>query len=316
MKPTILTFFAEKGGTGKTTLSFNLIGALAKKGKRVLAVDADKQGNLSKSFLPEEKVLSLHPGNTVAAIWDIKAVAMPDQLLHPASGVPGASAAGDGTVCIIPANRALANHLAPSAPWREQLEWRLAEFLRDAAESFDFVVIDTSPDIDGLPAWGALLASDFVLSPVEPAVYSTQSFNGVGLQVEAAQKKNPALCFLGFVFNRKDGRRKNHSEWVAAARNQAGSLIFETELRTLDPLSKAAERQLPIAFTTSRESAEARKQIEALTAEVLARIAAARQQSGHQGQGRPPGPPQDTTQDTTQNTPPGKNPGKKRRAAG
>jgi chromosome partitioning protein len=267
MAASIITFFAEKGGTGKTTLCFNLAGALASKGHKVLAVDCDKQGNLSKSFLDEERVLSLHPHNTVAAIWDATTVAMPDQLLHPSTVE---------RISIIPANRSLKDYIMPNAQVRAQLQWKLAELIEDVAESFDFVLLDTSPDIDGLPAWSALLASHHVISPVEPANYSCQSFNGVGLQIQAAKGHNPKLSFLGFVFNRKDGRRKNHTAWIDAARQLMADKIFTTEFRSLDQIAKASEKRKPLAFLQEKAAAEAMKLVDDFAQEVLSRMKTAK----------------------------------------
>ena len=56
----------QKGGVGKTTISFNLAHILAKK-KRVLAIDNDPQGNLTKSFLEDPDSLS---GNIFTAYND------------------------------------------------------------------------------------------------------------------------------------------------------------------------------------------------------------------------------------------------------
>ena len=57
----IVSIFNNKGGVGKTTLSFHLACALAESGKRVLLVDLDPQSNLSLHALTEE---------SLSAIWD------------------------------------------------------------------------------------------------------------------------------------------------------------------------------------------------------------------------------------------------------
>ena len=51
----IISIITEKGGTGKTTTTFNLGCSLGKLGKRVLLIDLDKQGNLT-SYCSESAV--------------------------------------------------------------------------------------------------------------------------------------------------------------------------------------------------------------------------------------------------------------------
>ena len=50
-KPKVIAVANQKGGVGKTNITFNLSGALAEKNKRLLLIDLDQQGNLSSSFL-------------------------------------------------------------------------------------------------------------------------------------------------------------------------------------------------------------------------------------------------------------------------
>ncbi len=51
IKPKVIAITNQKGGVGKTNITFNLSGALAEKNKRILLIDLDQQGNLSSSFL-------------------------------------------------------------------------------------------------------------------------------------------------------------------------------------------------------------------------------------------------------------------------
>ena len=79
MAAKVITVAAEKGGVGKTTLSVNLAGILASRGKRVLAVDTDKQANLSQFYLTERVVSELHKLNMLAAVFDSEVEAEPEQ---------------------------------------------------------------------------------------------------------------------------------------------------------------------------------------------------------------------------------------------
>jgi chromosome partitioning protein len=52
----VIAFASLKGGVGKTTLTYNLARLWADRGKKVLAVDFDPQGNLTFAFLPPESL--------------------------------------------------------------------------------------------------------------------------------------------------------------------------------------------------------------------------------------------------------------------
>ena len=56
MSVTVVAFFNNKGGVGKTSLVYHLAWMFADRGKRVLAVDLDPQANLSAFFIDEDKL--------------------------------------------------------------------------------------------------------------------------------------------------------------------------------------------------------------------------------------------------------------------
>ena len=71
----VISFCCGKGGTGKTTSTYNIGAALAKAGKRVLLVDNDQQGSLTLAMGYEPQMLSMTLANLM-----FQAIDMPDQL--------------------------------------------------------------------------------------------------------------------------------------------------------------------------------------------------------------------------------------------
>lgn len=59
MKTTVVTFFNNKGGVGKTSLVYHLSWMLSEQRKRVVAVDLDPQANLTSAFLDEDSLETL-----------------------------------------------------------------------------------------------------------------------------------------------------------------------------------------------------------------------------------------------------------------
>ena len=70
--PLTICLLARKGGTGKTTTTLSLAGALAQDGARVLCVDLDSQGSLSRVVYGPTEVEGLHPACTSAGFFDAR----------------------------------------------------------------------------------------------------------------------------------------------------------------------------------------------------------------------------------------------------
>src|SRR5437870_344867 len=134
---TVIAVANQKGGVGKTTTTANLGAALALRGRRVLLVDLDPQGNLTSAFGLEKDVQQ-----TVA-----------DSLLDrrvplPVVSVPNGSAHGTDTdmLSVVPASVGLAS---AEAQLMNKLgrELRLRDQLLSVDEQYDYIMIDTPPSL-------------------------------------------------------------------------------------------------------------------------------------------------------------------------
>jgi chromosome partitioning protein len=154
-----IAFLNEKGGSCKTTLVSNLGDYLARvKGLRVLLVDLDPQGQLSK-------VLGVEPGGEQRTAYDLLLDAA-DREREPAP--PPVLRARHPGLDLIVANKSLA-HLPAEAAERgdESFEW-----LRTAIErlpGYDLVLFDAPPSF-GAITLNVLMAATEVVIPV-PLTY-------------------------------------------------------------------------------------------------------------------------------------------------
>lgn len=191
----------HKGGVGKTTVARNIAPALATR-RRVLAVDLDPQGALSRSL-----------GVTLNA----DALTLADVLT---GGAPAARALVElsPTLALLPSDRRLAEAELTIAG-KMGRETMLRRALAALADRFDVVLIDTPPTL-GLLMVNALAAAHGVLIPTRPNTQDLHALRDFLATVDEARAAlNPELHTLGIVANEYDARLTLHADALAAMRD-------------------------------------------------------------------------------------------------
>lgn len=245
----VVAFVSRKGGVGKTSLLWHLAGLWSVEGLRVRVVDMDSQSSLSQVCLGAEAVDGLRPSDSVEAILTGSAKA--EAVERPTRW---------DRITLIPSHLGL----RPSASSVR------AELRSDEA---DLTLIDTPPDTTSPLVRAALLASDFVVSPVDPEAFGAASVLSVqGLCYSVAVAHNPQLCLLGFVVNRR-GRLAVHGVVEDALRRLHGEQIFHAAIPDLVTFKEAALAREPLSYYAPRSKAAAI--VRGLGEEVLERIARA-----------------------------------------
>lgn len=178
MKTLVIT--NQKGGVGKTTLTVHLAHYAMERGVRVLVIDLDTQGHTSYSLDEFDSGLKasqlFEPGAKLDALTQ----------LHGVGGIFMVSAAQD---------KALSD--MPRAPVMVADAFR--KNIATVGQHFDLCLIDTSPAKD-LVQVSALMASNFVLSPVDMETYSILGLQRLLETVFGVRAKhNPNLQFLGML---------------------------------------------------------------------------------------------------------------------
>ncbi|MBN2310117.1 MAG: AAA family ATPase [Candidatus Hydrogenedentes bacterium] len=184
----ILSFFNNKGGVGKTTLVYHVAWMCAELGKRVLAVDLDPQANLTTMFVREDELEQLWPeeGEGQSVLTCISLI------------IEGLGDIADAPLQeITPDIHLLAGDLGLSRfedklsdSWPRCLDGDPAAFrattafyriIHDAAAGIDadIVLMDVGPNLGALNR-AALIASDFVVMPLAPGLFSLQGLRNLG----------------------------------------------------------------------------------------------------------------------------------------
>jgi len=208
----VIAFANQKGGVAKTTSSLNLSVAFAEKGKKVLAIDLDPQGNLTMSQ-------GLNPDTIERSMYDVLVHKLPiEQIIHK----------GEIDLAVASIDLAGAELALSSMIGRERA---LEKALQPVREGYDFVVIDTPPSL-GLLTINALVASDGVIVPVQCEYLSLRGLVQLENTLSMIRENlNPEVGIEGILPTMYDKRTLHSREAVEILEENFGDLVFGTKIR-------------------------------------------------------------------------------------
>jgi chromosome partitioning protein len=256
---TVIAVANQKGGVGKTTTTANLGAALALRGRRVLLVDLDPQGNLTSAFGLEKDVQQ-----TVAESLLDRRVPLP--MVSVANGSTGRDGYAQ-QLWVVPAAVGLAS---AEAQLMNKLgrEMRLRDQLLNVEDQYDYIMIDTPPSL-GVLTINALVAATKVIIPTEARFFSLQGLQMLEESIEEILYLNPRLEVLGILLSKMDRRLKEERQVAEYLRQRWGVRVFGTEVGTNSKILEAGS-----AGTSVFHYAGAEKAVDAylsLADEVLSR---------------------------------------------
>lgn len=209
----------QKGGTGKTATTASLGVALAGEGKRVLLVDADPQGDLTKSLgLGEPDAIETTLANQLEDIID-------DRSSSPRNGIVQHAE----NVDLMPANIRLAN-VETALVLAMNRERVLKTWLENLKEDYDYILIDCMPSLGLIPV-NAFSAADGILIPVSAEYLPSVAMTDLIKTIKRVQKQlNPDLAIEGAVITMFDRRTRLSGEVEKSIRAGYGQhmRIFDT----------------------------------------------------------------------------------------
>ena len=250
MSPQTIIFSNQKGGVGKTTLTRELGVYVSSLGFKVLFVDCDPQGNLTKSLVEEQygglyEALSDH---------DIQTIELDDRL------------------CLLCGDYRLAL-LEKSLIGEIDAYSRLKELFGDPLfEHFHYIFLDTPPSL-GLLTVNALASARYLVIPMNPSLYSMQGTNDLLRTVSKVRGNlNPDLSLLGVIINAYDSipviSRQIREEILGAF----GEKVFAAVLSKSIKLEEAIAMKRGVIYHTRIDRSRAKTEASLLGDELLSRL--------------------------------------------
>ena len=223
----IIAIANQKGGVGKTTTAINLACALQNRGKRVLLVDYDPQGNCTSGMGVDKA--------TKPNVYDLLA----DASLTRQAIVK--TPYGD----LLPSNKAMAGAVVELVEV-ENREYRLKEALDTVKSDYDYIFIDSPPSLE-LLTLNALCAADSVLVPLQCEYFAMEGLSDLMTTVRMINKKlNPRLEIDGVVLTMYDSRTKLSEQVEKEIRGYFGNRVYETRIPRNVRVSEAPSHGKPV----------------------------------------------------------------------
>ena len=225
----IISVANQKGGVGKTTTTVNLSTILAKKGKKVLLIDADPQGNATSGLGVEKEV--------EFSTYDI--------LVNDTELQETIESTVIKNLYICPANMSLAGAEVElvSVMSREQ---RLKEKLEKVKESFDYIFIDCPPSL-GLITLNSFTASDSVLIPVQCEYFALEGLGQLLNTVNLVKKHlNKDIEIEGALLTMYDIRTNLSNQVVKEVKKYFNNKVYKNVIPRNVRVSEAPSYGMPI----------------------------------------------------------------------
>ena len=231
----IISVINQKGGVGKTTTVINLAAGLSIKGKKILVIDLDPQGNvttglgLSNTIKSETTIYNVLNGNKKISEV-IKATSFKNlDLITSNVDLSGleVETAGDS-------RRAF------------KLKDELMAILNNSGLSYDYVLIDCPPSLSLLTIM-ALVASEALVVPLQTEFFALEGLTQLLKTIERIKSNlNPSLEIRGILLTMFDKRNKLSGQVESEARNYFKEKVYSTAIPRNVRLSEAPSHGIPV----------------------------------------------------------------------
>lgn len=226
----IIAVANQKGGVGKTTTAINLSSCLAEKGKKVLAVDMDPQGNMTSGLGVDKNSVENTIYDLIIGESSIDEVLKKDIMKN---------------LDIIPANIDLSAAEIELIDVEDK-EYIVKNVIKDIKDNYDYIIIDCPPSLSMLTI-NAMTTATSVLVPIQCEYYALEGLSQLIHTVDLVRDRlNPELEIEGVVFTMYDARTNLSLQVVENVKDNLHQNIYKTIIPRNIRLAEAPSYGVPI----------------------------------------------------------------------
>lgn len=226
----IIAVANQKGGVGKTTTAINLSACLAEKGKKVLTIDIDPQGNTSSG-------LGVDKNNIENTVYEL--------IIGECTIEESLQSSVLDNLSVIPSNVNLSGAEIELIGIEEK-EYILKKQIDTIREDYDFIIIDCPPSLNTLTV-NAMTTADTVLVPIQCEYYALEGLSQLIHTINLVKERlNPNLEIEGVVFTMYDARTNLSLQVVENVKQNLKQNIYKSIIPRNVRLAEAPSHGLPI----------------------------------------------------------------------
>ena len=227
----VIAIANQKGGVGKTTTSVNISTILAKKGRKVILIDGDPQGNATSGLGIDKNVEN--------SLYDV--------LVNEVDITQTLQDTCVKTLKLCPSNVNLAGAEVELVNLMSR-EQRLKEKVDEIRDDYDYIIIDCPPSL-GLITLNAFTAADSVLIPVQCEYYALEGLGQLINTINLVKKHlNRSLSIEGAVLTMYDMRTNLSNQVVREVKRYFDDKVYKTVIPRNIKLSEAPSFGMPITL--------------------------------------------------------------------